>query len=81
MKKETHETRLLDYMRKYRSLTSLDAIRDLGNTRLAATVCNLRKKGYDISTKSVDVKTRWGTTAQVAEYTLNEVLQTAISMR
>lgn len=81
MKKETHETRLLDYLRKYRSITSLDAIRDLGNTRLSATVFNLRRKGYDISTKPVDVKTRWGTTTQVAEYTLNEALQMAISMQ
>ena len=28
----THYTRLLDYLKQFKSITSLDAIRDLGNT-------------------------------------------------
>jgi len=72
MSKATHETRLLDYLREYDSITSLESIRDLGNTRLAATVCTLRKKGHDIDSTSVDVPTRWGSTTQVAKYTLKK---------
>lgn len=74
MKKETHETRLLAYLKQYRNITSLEAIRDLGNTRLSATVYTLRRKGHDISTTTVDVPTRWGTTTQVARYHLNEAM-------
>jgi hypothetical protein len=69
--RDTHETRLLRYLAQHKSITSLEAIRDLGNTRLAATICTLRKKGNDIASSSVDVDTRWGTKTQVAKYTLH----------
>ena len=57
--KETHYTRLLSYLKAYGSITSLDAIRDLGNTRLSATIFNLRKDGYNIKSDYVEVETRW----------------------
>tara|TARA_R110002020_G_scaffold97112_1_gene231962 strand:- start:508 stop:741 length:234 start_codon:yes stop_codon:yes gene_type:complete len=57
--KQTHYTRLVDYLSEYGSITSLDAIRDLGNTRLSATVFKLRKDGYNITNDFVDVPTRW----------------------
>lgn len=69
MSKETHQTRLLDYFNQHASITSLEAIRDLGNTRLAATICTLRKKGHNISSSSVEVPNRYGGTTTVAKYT------------
>ena len=36
MAKQTHKTRLLSYLNRYNSITSLEAIRDLGNTRLGS---------------------------------------------
>ena len=59
MAKQTHKTRLLDYLRNYRSITSLEAIRDLGNTRLSATIYVLKDEGYNIETTSQEVQTRW----------------------
>ena len=56
----------------YGSITSLQAITDLGNTRLSATIHTLRKEGYPIETESVKVKTRWGTTTTVANYIYKE---------
>ena len=44
----THYTRLLDYLKEFGNVTSLTAIRDLGNTRLSATIYNLRKDGHNI---------------------------------
>ena len=41
--RETHKTRLLDYLKNYGSVTSLEAIRDLGNTRLSDTIFRLKK--------------------------------------
>ena len=76
MAKQTHKTRLLDYLRNYGSITSLEAIRDLGNTRLSATIYVLKDEGYNIETTSQEVQTRWtnedGTrkTTTVAKYTL-----------
>ena len=59
MKKANHKTRLIDYLKEYKEITSLEAIRDLGNTRLSASIFNLRKKGYDIVGVSTTVATRW----------------------
>ena len=78
MAKQTHKTRLLDYLRNYGSITSLEAISALGNTRLSATIYVLNDEGYNIETTSQEVQTRWtnedGTrkTTTVAKYTLTE---------
>ena len=57
--KQTHKTRLLDYLKNYGSITSLEAIRDLGNTRLSATIFELRKQGHNIQSEMVKVETRF----------------------
>ncbi len=68
--KITHKTRLLSYLEKYGSITTLQAIRDLGNTILSATIFNLRKDGLLISSNNIKVPTRWGTETTVAKYVL-----------
>tara|TARA_R110002012_G_scaffold2179_1_gene10419 strand:- start:5574 stop:5816 length:243 start_codon:yes stop_codon:yes gene_type:complete len=78
MARETHVTRLLDYLKKYGSITSLEAIRDLGNTRLSASIFVLKDNGHNIETENTQVATRWTNkdgsrkTTTVAKYTLNE---------
>lgn len=73
----THKTRLLDYLKNYGSVTSLEAIRDLGNTRLSATIFTLRKEGYNIDSDMVKVKTRFkkangdSVFTEVARYSLS----------
>ena len=57
--RSTHLTRTLDYLNQFGSITTLDAFRDLGNTRLSSTIFLLRKKGYKIESASIDVPTRW----------------------
>lgn len=73
MGRETHKSRLLAYLNRYKSITSLEAIRDLGNTRLSATIFILRDEGYNIESETVEVTTRWGTTTKVAKYSLKTV--------
>ena len=74
--KQTHKTRLLDYLKNYGSITSLEAIRDLGNTRLSATIFELRKEGHNIHSDMVKVKTRFtkpngqSVMTEVAKYSL-----------
>tara|TARA_R100000781_G_C4060818_1_gene120936 strand:- start:257 stop:514 length:258 start_codon:yes stop_codon:yes gene_type:complete len=70
MNKATHTSRLLDYLRKHRTITSLEAIRDLGNTRLSASIFNLKEEGHIFETKTVEVPNRFGSTTKVAEYKL-----------
>ena len=75
--KQTHYSRLLDYLKNYGSITSLEAIRDLGNTRLSATIFDLKRDGYIIDTDMVKVATRFTKPngdkvfTNVAKYTLH----------
>lgn len=66
----THYTRLLEYLKEFKHITSLDAIRDLGNTRLSATIYELRKDGYNIISEDLTVKNRWGNNTIIALYKL-----------
>lgn len=71
MAKPTHKTRLLDYLTQHGSITSLEAIRDLGNTRLSATIFTLRREGHEIVSCPVRVPNRWGGETEVAKYVYN----------
>ena len=57
--RSTHLTRTLDYLHEFGSITTLDAFRDLGNSRLSSTIFLLRKKGHNIVSDYTDVPTRW----------------------
>ena len=68
-KKESREVRLLKYLQTYRNITSLEAIKLFGETRLSARIYDLKKQGYKFKTESVRVMSRDGWT-YVARYTL-----------
>lgn len=68
MKKPRRE-KLLDYLKKYKSLTSLEAIKLFGETRLSARIYDFKKDGYMFNTQKIRVPTRDGWT-YVAQYTL-----------
>lgn len=70
MNKETHETRLLAYLKQYGGITQQEAYNKLGNTRLSATVFNLRKKGYNIITEPTNGKNRYGQKTNYGTYRL-----------
>lgn len=64
--------KILDYMRKYGSITHLEAQYDIGCARLAARIGELREQGYAIGTRMKTVKNRYGGTSNIAEYYLIE---------
>lgn len=68
--KETQETRLIKYLLENGRITSLEAIRKLGITRLSARIFNLKKRGFMFDCKPVIVKNRYGEKVRVTEYTL-----------
>lgn len=70
--KETHRTRLIRFLKKNKSITSLQAINELGNTRLAATIFQLRDEGFNIETKDMVALNRYGDKVKVAMYVLKE---------
>ncbi|MBN8727045.1 MAG: helix-turn-helix domain-containing protein [Xanthomonadales bacterium] len=61
---------VLDALLSGRSLTSLEAWRELGTSRLAADVHELRRMGWPIVTVDVPVACRAGRTSRVACYSL-----------
>lgn len=64
--------RILDYMKKHRGITSQDAFKELGITRLSARIKELRQLGYNISTIMIDGHNRFGEPVRYGLYKLVE---------
>lgn len=60
--------RVLDYLERFGSITSLDAFRDLGVTRLSAIIYRLRDDGYQIKTKDEFATNRFDERTHYARY-------------
>jgi len=71
MSNRNNTSRILRHLQSFGSITSLEAIYEYGNTRLAASVFDLRKKGYDITTTEIEVTNRFGEKRRIGKYTLN----------
>lgn len=72
MGKVNQKQRVIDYIQRYGSITSLDAFRDLGITRLAAVICNLKKEGYAFNTEYVSRLNRYREKVTFARYSLKD---------
>ena len=59
---------ILWHLKTYGTITSYEAIKEYGATRLAAIICKHRKNGYDIDSISLPKKTRFGRTTNIAKY-------------
>ena len=68
--KANKTTKVLEHLKQYGSITSLEAIEKYSATRLSAIIYNLRKKGYDIETKDIDFTDRFGTKSHYGKYVL-----------
>ena len=72
-KKNTQVEQVLDYIKKYGSITPFEAIYELGVTRLSARIYELRHyNNVDIETHSIKFKSRNGRVSSYAKYTLKE---------
>lgn len=66
----TGKERVLKYMQDFGSITTLDAIKDLGDTRLSDKIYRLKKDGYAIRTQTESSKNRWGENTHFVRYSL-----------
>ena len=71
-KEVTQEDRVLGYIFKNGSITSLEAIQEFGITRLSARIYNLRKEGFKIKTDFKSEKNRYGDIVKFAIYSIEE---------
>ena len=63
---------VLDYITEFGSITPIDAFRDLGVTRLAAKVFELKKDGHDIDKVIETGKNRFGNRTRYARYSFGK---------
>ena len=68
--KTTQQDRILDYIKEFGSITSLDAYRDLGITKLTTRISEMRRDGIKINGKSETTKNRFGEKCHFYRYTL-----------
>lgn len=72
MKKEiTQKDRVFNYMKEFGSISSLEAFKDLGITRLAAVIFEL-KKSHNIISELENCENRYGEKVSFSRYRLGE---------
>ena len=54
------EQKVIDYVERFGSITTLDAFRDLAITRLSSRIFNIKKLGYKVSSVRETSKNRLG---------------------
>ena len=59
---------ILWHLKTYGNITSYEAIKEYGVTRLAAIIFNHRKNGYDIDSMPLKKKTRFGRSTTISKY-------------
>ena len=72
MSKITAKQRVLDAMKGHGSISPWYAINHLGNTRLAATIFDLKKEGYNIQTDIVNGTNKFGDKIKYAKYSIKD---------
>lgn len=63
---------VLDYIREFGSITPLDAFKDLGVTRLAAVIFELKEDGHDIHKEREHALNRYGQNVRYARYSFGK---------
>lgn len=67
----TQQEQIYDYIEKFGSITPMDAFADLGITKLATRVSEMRADGTEIIGTWETAKNRYGKTVRYMRYTLN----------
>ncbi len=68
----TQNQRIIDYINKFGSITTMEAFMDLGITRLASRIHDLTKEGYKIRRTPTTAKNRFGEDVRYITYSLEE---------
>ena len=69
-KRTTQYDRVLRHLTERGNITSLQAFREYGITRLSAIIFNLRADGYNIVSEFITRKNRYGDKVSFAKYIL-----------
>ena len=64
--------RIMEYIKEFGSITTLEAFQDLGVTRLASRIHDLYDAGYEFKREMIKGKNRYGETVHFMRYSLKE---------
>ena len=64
--------RILDYIRQFGSISTLEAFNDLGVARLASRIHDLKRQGYNIVSETKTSNNRFGEKVSFKVYRLSE---------
>ena len=64
----TQHEMILKYIEDFGSITPMEAFSELGITKLATRISEMRRKGYEFKVVMVKGKNRYGKTVYYAEY-------------
>ena len=69
----TQREAILQYINEFGSITPMQAFADLGITKLATRISEMRKDGLRFKIETVNVKNRYGKSVSYAKYSFAEV--------
>ena len=72
MNPKNQKEAVLYHLQQFQTITSLEAIKEYGATRLSGIIFQLRKDGYNIQSLPFIRKNRFGNTVTLAKYYLDE---------
>lgn len=70
-RKTTQNDMVLEYIRNYGSITQLEAMADLGVSRLAARMSDLKAMGFDVHKTMATSYNRFGKKVSYSKYTID----------
>lgn len=68
----TQRELIIDYITDFGSITPMQAFADLGITKLATRISEMRKVGYDFKIEMVRSRNRYGKAVSYARYSFVE---------
>jgi len=73
--KTNQKQKIIDYVKKFGSITSYQAYIDLGITQLATRIKELKNEGYEFKTEWESSKNRYGDLVQFKKYFITNLLE------
>lgn len=70
-RRPTQNDMVLDYIKNYGSITQLEAMADLGVSRLAARMSDLKAMGFDVKKTMATNYNRFGKKVSYSKYTID----------
>ena len=71
----TQKEQIIDYLQRFKTITPMEAFGDLGITKLATRISEMRKEGMEFNIETVKRKNRFGKTVWFCRYSLLPILK------